>query len=105
MKVGIEPDVALLQLEKGEIQLMGDPPPGADWTRITGDPAWKNRIEVEQTVNTTYIAININDKPFDNVKVRQAFNYAIDKAAYRAIVEWACHGRKSGPAAAHAGLR
>ena len=79
IKVGIEPDVALLQLEKGEIQLMGDPPPGADWTRITGDPAWKNRIEVEQTVNTTYIAINVNEKPFDNVKVRQALNHAIDK--------------------------
>src|ERR1044071_8781421 len=30
IKVGVEPDVALLQLEKGEIQLMGDPPPGAD---------------------------------------------------------------------------
>jgi oligopeptide transport system substrate-binding protein len=79
IKVGIEPDVALLQLEKGDIQLMGDPPPGADWTRITGDPAWKNRIEVEQTVNTTYIAINVNEKPFDDVKVRQALNYAIDK--------------------------
>jgi len=80
VKVGIEPDVALLQLEKGEIQLMGDPPPGADWSRISVDPAWKNRIEVEQTVNTTYIAINVNEKPFDNLKVRQALNYAIDKS-------------------------
>lgn len=79
IEVGVEPDVALLRLEKGEIQLMGDPPPGADWTRITGDPAWKNRIEVEQTVNTTYIAINVNEPPFDNVKVRQALNHAIDK--------------------------
>jgi ABC-type transport system substrate-binding protein len=79
IEVGVEPDVALLRLEKGEIQLMGDPPPGADWTRITGDPTWKNRIEIEQTVNTTYIAINVNQKPFDNVKVRQALNYAIDK--------------------------
>ena len=79
IEVGVEPDVALLRLEKGEIQLMGDPPPGADWTRITGDPAWKNRIEVEQTVNTTYIAINVNEPPFDKVKVRQALNYAIDK--------------------------
>jgi len=79
IEVGVEPDVALLRLEKGEIQLMGDPPPGADWTRISSDPAWKDRIEVEQTVNTTYIAINVNEPPFDNVKVRQALNYAIDK--------------------------
>ena len=79
MHVGVEPSVALLQLEKGDIQLMGDPPPGAEWVRITDDPAWKDRIEVEQTVNTTYIAINAGMPPFDNVKVRQALNYAIDK--------------------------
>ena len=79
IEVGVEPDVALLRLEKGEIQLMGDPPPGADWARISSDPAWKDRIEVEATVNTTYIAINTTAPPFDNVKVRQALNHAIDK--------------------------
>ncbi len=35
IQVGVAPDVALLRLEKGEIQMMGDPPPGADWARIT----------------------------------------------------------------------
>ncbi len=79
IQVGVAPDVALLRLEKGEIQLMGDPPPGADWARITADQAWKDRIEVEATVNTTYIAINVTAPPFDNVQVRQALNYAIDK--------------------------
>ncbi len=79
IQVGVAPDVALLRLEKGEIQLMGDPPPGADWARITADPAWKDRIEVEATVNTTYIAINVTAPPFDNAQVRQALNHAIDK--------------------------
>ncbi len=79
IEVGVEPSVALLRLEKGEIHLMGDPPPGADWTRITSDEAWKNRLEIQQQVNTTYIAINTTQAPFDNVKVRQALNHAIDK--------------------------
>lgn len=79
IQVGVTPDVALLRLEKGEIQLMGDPPPGADWSRITSDAAWKNRLERSPQVNTTYIAINTTAKPFDNLKVRQALNYAIDK--------------------------
>lgn len=79
IEVGVEPSVALLRLEKGEIHLMGDPPPGADWARITGDPAWKDRLEIQQQVNTTYIAINTTQAPFDNVKVRQALNHAIDK--------------------------
>lgn len=79
IEVGVEPDVALLRLEKGEVQLMGDPPPGADWSRISVDAAWKDRLEIEASVNTTYIAINTTLAPFDNLKVRQALNYAIDK--------------------------
>jgi len=79
IQVGVAPDVALLRLEKGEIQMMGDPPPGADWTRITTDPAWANRIEKQPTVNTTYIAINTTMAPFDKIEVRQALNHAIDK--------------------------
>jgi ABC-type transport system substrate-binding protein len=79
IQVGVAPDVALLRLEKGEIQLMGDPPPGADWARISADPAWKDRLEKQPQVSTIYIAINTTVKPFDNVKVRQALNYAIDK--------------------------
>ncbi|MBI3762094.1 MAG: ABC transporter substrate-binding protein [Chloroflexi bacterium] len=79
IQVGVAPDVALLRLEKGEIQLMGDPPPGADWARISADPAWKDRLEKQPQVSTVYIAINTTVKPFDNVKVRQALNYAIDK--------------------------
>ena len=79
IQVGVAPDVALLRLEKGEIHMMGDPPPGADWTRIANDPAWANRIEKQPQVNTTYIAINTTMPPFDQLEVRQALNHAIDK--------------------------
>jgi oligopeptide transport system substrate-binding protein len=79
IEVGVAPDVALLRLETGEIHLMGDPPPGAEWTRISSDPAWEKRIEVQPQVSTIYIAINVTAKPFDDVRVRQALNYAIDK--------------------------
>lgn len=79
IQVGVAPDVALLRLEKGDIDLMGDPPPGADWARISADPAWKDRLEKQPQVSTVYIAINTTAKPFDNVKVRQALNHAIDK--------------------------
>ncbi len=79
IQVGVAPDVALLRLEKGDIQLMGDPPPGADWARISADPTWANRLEKQPQVSTIYIAINTTVKPFDNVQVRQALNMAIDK--------------------------
>ncbi len=79
IEVGVEPDVALLRLEKGEIDLMGDPPPGADWARISSDPAWENRIERAPQISTIYIAINTTMPPFDKVEVRQALNHAINK--------------------------
>jgi ABC-type transport system substrate-binding protein len=79
IEVGVEPDVALLRLERGEVQLMGDPPPGAEWARISSDPAWENRIERQPQVSTVYIAINTTTPPFDDVKVRQALNHAVDK--------------------------
>jgi peptide/nickel transport system substrate-binding protein len=79
IQVGVAPDVALLRLEKGDIQLMGDPPPGADWARISADPAWQNRLEKQPQVSTIYIAINTTVAPFDKPQVRQALNYAIDK--------------------------
>ena len=79
IRVGVDPSVALLQLESGEIGLMGDPPPGSEWARISADPAWESRIEIQPTVNTTYIAINTQMPPFDNLLVRQALNHAIDK--------------------------
>src|SRR5258708_16481417 len=69
----------MLRLEKGDIHVMGDPPPGADWARISADPAWKNRLEKQPQVSTIYISMNTTVKPFDNVMVRQAMNYAIDK--------------------------
>lgn len=79
IEVGVEPDVALLRLEKGEIDLMGDPPPGSDWARISSDPAWEGRIERAPQISTIYIAINTTMPLFDNVKVRQALNHAVNK--------------------------
>ncbi|MBX5477012.1 MAG: ABC transporter substrate-binding protein, partial [Clostridia bacterium] len=79
IRVGVEPSVALLQLEKGEIDMMGDPIPTAELARVLNDPAWKDRITRAPQVSTIYIAINTRVKPFDDVRVRQALNMAIDK--------------------------
>lgn len=79
IQVGVTPDVALLRLEKGEIDLMGDPIPAADFVRISQDPAWAGRLVRQPQVSTIYIALNTRVPPFDNVKVRQAMNHAINK--------------------------
>ncbi|MCW3075529.1 MAG: hypothetical protein JWO32_138 [Bacteroidetes bacterium] len=44
---------------------------------------------------SSYYVFNIHEKPFDNVKVRQAFNYAIDR---NRIIERVLFGQAYGPA-------
>jgi peptide/nickel transport system substrate-binding protein/oligopeptide transport system substrate-binding protein len=79
VQIGATPEVNVLKLEKGELDLLGDTLPPAEFVRLTQDPAWQNRIVHQTWVNTSYIAINTQVEPFDNLKVRQAINMAINK--------------------------
>lgn len=44
-------------------------------------------LEVRDSTVCRYVTMNQNAKPFDDVKVRQAMNYAIDKDAFIAVVK------------------
>jgi len=79
VQIGATPEVNVLKLEKGELDLLGDTLPPSEFVRLSQDQAWQNRIVHQTWVNTSYIAINTQFKPFDNVKVRQAINMAINK--------------------------
>ncbi len=79
IQVGVTPDVQILRLEGGEIDMMGDPIPAADYVSILQDPEWEGQLVQAPQVSTIYIAINTQMAPFDDVRVRQALNYAINK--------------------------
>lgn len=71
-----EPSVRLLKLEEGEINIMADVNP-EDYERIKSNP---DLVLLEQpglTIN--FIGMPCELKPFDDVRVRQALNYAVDK--------------------------
>ena len=78
-EVGQEPIVALLRLQKGEIDIPGDPIPPAKFQEVMSDPAQKERVVEGGQLHTGYITMNTTMAPFDNVKVRQAVNMAINK--------------------------
>ena len=78
-EIGQEPIVALLRLQKGEIDVPGDGIPPAKFQEVMGDPAQKERVVEGGQLHTGYITMNVNIPPFDNVKVRQAVNMAINK--------------------------
>ena len=78
-QIGQEPVVNLLRLQKGEIDFPGDMIPPAKFTEVMNDPNWKDQVIVADQLQTGYVTMNVNIKPFDNVAVRQAVNMAINK--------------------------
>ena len=46
----------------------------------------KGHLVLRQTANTYYFWMNIREAPFNKLKVRQAVNYALDRAAMQKIV-------------------
>jgi oligopeptide transport system substrate-binding protein len=76
---GQDPTVAVLRLKKGEIDIVGDGVPPAQFTEIMGDPANKDLIAEGNQLHTGYVTMNVTQAPFDNLKVRQAVNMAINK--------------------------
>ncbi len=65
-------------LQNGEIDLMEDLSP--DDLSVLESNSGLQKIE-RPSFNVAYLGFNFKQKPFDNVKVRQALNYAVNKQA------------------------
>lgn len=76
-KVIPEPTARYLALKKGEADIIDFPSP-QDIQNIKDDASLK--IVKQAGLNVGYLAMNTSKKPFNNVLVRQAINYAINKA-------------------------
>ncbi|WP_410813362.1 ABC transporter substrate-binding protein [Micromonospora sp. 067-2] len=79
-KLGVDPHVQLLQLQKGQIDLMGDPIPAADYLQVSNDASLKAQTKTIVKPSTYYLTMNTKMKPFDNPKVREAVSYAVDRS-------------------------
>ena len=84
-KTGQDDNAMLLQIEAGTLDMMGDPLPAAQFTRRDDRTrSTRTRSTHHTLVDTDYVFMDTqmpDNGPFSNVKVRQAVNYAIDKAA------------------------
>ena len=79
VEVGQEPLVALLRLQKGEVDIAGDGVPPAKFLEIKNSADGAQMIVDGAQLHTGYVTMNTKIKPFDDVKVRQAVNMAINK--------------------------
>ena len=82
---GTSEDLAL-QVESDEIDLMLDGVPPSDQVqRYSTDPQLSDRLHANPSDAVRYMEMNLANPPFDDVHVRRAVNYAIDKEGLRQL--------------------
>ena len=85
-EVGVDPTVALARLKNGEVDIIGDGIPSANYVAESQDPANKDLIVETKQLQTSYVTLNVTIKPFDDLRVRTAVNHAINKERIAQIV-------------------
>ena len=79
IQFGLEPVVQVLRAQNNEADITGDTFPPAKFLEVSKDAGLKDRFITADQLNTNYLALNVNIKPFDQLEVRQAVNMAINK--------------------------
>ncbi|MDQ2730129.1 MAG: ABC transporter substrate-binding protein [Armatimonadota bacterium] len=68
---------SMMMFETGELGLSSIPPP--DFVRITHNPKFANLTVKQPAMTIYYLSMNCEMPPFNDVRVRQAVNYAINR--------------------------
>lgn len=68
---------AVTEFEIGNIDILTIP--ASEFSRYRKDPEKKNYISSMYGLNTYYIGLNCSRPPFDNLNLRKAMNYTIDR--------------------------
>lgn len=75
----LNPSTALLKLQSGDVNVLGDYIPSADYVRVKTDPTLKKLVEEQPVIAIDYLFMNRTVEPFDDVRVRRAVSMAIDR--------------------------
>ncbi len=78
------PSTQVNDVEQGRSDWMENPPPSDRYAQVKAKYEG-TQFRVEPQINTYYFWMNTTQPPFDDLKVRQAVNYAIDAEALERI--------------------
>jgi len=81
---GVNDELEWMKFEAGELDVSTIPP--AEFPYVMKTPALKALTIHNVTVTTNYLGMNCEMPPFTDVRVRRAFNYAIDKHKLLALL-------------------
>jgi ABC-type transport system substrate-binding protein len=79
LQFGLDPTVGVLKVQKNEADILGEIFPPAKYAEVSQDASLKDRFVTASQLNTNYMTMNYNIKPFDDVRVRRAINMAVNK--------------------------
>lgn len=69
---------AMVAFEKGSLDILPEIM-ASEYARYMRDPKWRDCVQQAIGLNTYYLGLNCSREPFNDVRVRQALNYAIDR--------------------------
>jgi ABC-type transport system substrate-binding protein len=78
-EIGVDPSQAALKIKAGDIDVYTGNFPTADITQLANDASLKSRVFTAARPAILTLFLNNTVAPFDNVKVRQAVNYAVNR--------------------------
>ncbi len=84
-QVGVNAELQWLKFESSEVDVLEAIPP-SEFPYVMKTAALRALTLDKSTVTTDYLGMNCQMPPFDDVRVRQAFNYAINKAKLIAVI-------------------
>jgi peptide/nickel transport system substrate-binding protein len=84
MTVIRNPQSQVDDIEQGTYDWMQNPPPSSRYAEVK-EKFEGTQFRVEPTISTYYFWMNTQEAPFDDLKVRQAVNYAVDAKALERI--------------------
>jgi peptide/nickel transport system substrate-binding protein len=71
---------AIREVERGKLDWMSEEMPGPDSLSLRH--RFPSRVRLEPTLGTEYFWLNTSKPPFNDVRVRRAVNYAVDRAVF-----------------------
>lgn len=79
-----DPTIVTKQILDGVADVNGDvPPPAAQLRSILGNASQKKQLTMTPTGGSRYVALNTRKKPFNNLNIRKAVAYVLDRNAMR----------------------